>query len=133
MRAREYLSPPTIDHGVENSNEARPGRGGGFMATCDKGSVSREGKRQRGGSGAGVAFAAEYLDQSFQSAEDVQLALEIPVLGSISTIVTEADLNTRRRNRRGWVTFRKQINLLRNYILRPAWSRIDSALQKRGL
>lgn len=47
--------------------------------------------------GAGVAFAAEYLDQSFQSAEEVSHSLELPVLGSISPIVTPDDIAQRRQ------------------------------------
>lgn len=83
--------------------------------------------------GAGIAFIAEYLDQSFQSAEEVQGALELPVIGSISTIVTEDDLEARRRHRRGWVTFKNQLQLVRTYVIQPIWSRFDRALVRWGL
>lgn len=83
--------------------------------------------------GAGIAFLAEYLDQSFQNAEDLQVALELPVLGSISTIVTEHDLEIRQKRRRGWVTLRNQVDILKRYVLQPVWSRIDRSLQRRGL
>ena len=78
--------------------------------------------------GAGTAFVAEYLDQSFQSAEDVQAALELPVIGSISTIVTEEDIAKRRRNRKDWLFWKTQGRLIREYVLGPVWAQIDRAL-----
>ena len=86
--------------------------------------------------GAGVAFVAEYLDQSFQSSEELQTALETPVLGAISTIITEDDLEERRRRRKGWISF--QANLQRakaaaEWALRPAWGAVDRALVRWGL
>jgi hypothetical protein len=83
--------------------------------------------------GAGAAFLAEYLDQSFQSAEDVQTSLELPVIGSISTIVTEDDLEARRRHRKGWVTFKNQLHLVRTYVLNPIWARVDRVMVRWGL
>ena len=83
--------------------------------------------------GTASAFVAEYLDQSFQSADDVQAALELPVVGSISTIVTEADVAARHRKQKGWITFKNQLGLVRNYVLNPIWARIDRALVRRGL
>ena len=55
--------------------------------------------------GAGVAFLAEYMDQSFQSASDLQSALALPVLGTISRIVTEDDLAARRARLASWFSF----------------------------
>lgn len=83
--------------------------------------------------GVGVAFVAEYLDQSFQSAEDLQGALALPVIGSISTIVTEADLEARRRARRRWMVFQRQCELVKSHVLTPAWRRLDAALVRWGL
>ncbi|MBI4342616.1 MAG: hypothetical protein HY599_04560 [Candidatus Omnitrophica bacterium] len=83
--------------------------------------------------GAGVAFVAEYLDQSFQSAEEVQAALELPVIGTISTIITEADLEARRRRRKGWVTFQHQLQGFKTYVVQPVWSQVDRVLVRWGL
>lgn len=82
--------------------------------------------------GAGVAFAAEYLDQSFQSAEEVQVALAAPVLGSISTIVTEADIERRRQRIKAWVSVQRWKTTLEQGV-RPILSRIDQQLLKWGL
>lgn len=82
--------------------------------------------------GAGVAFAAEYLDQSFQSAEEVQAALELPVLGSISTIVTEADIERRRQRIKAWVSIQRWKTTLEQAV-RPILSRIDQQLLKWGV
>ena len=54
--------------------------------------------------GAGVAFLAEYMDQSFQSASELQSALSVPVLGTISRIVTEEDVAAQHQRMRGWFT-----------------------------
>ncbi|MBI3321332.1 MAG: hypothetical protein HYZ91_03585 [Candidatus Omnitrophica bacterium] len=83
--------------------------------------------------GACVAYAAEYLDESFQSSEEVQEALGLPVIGSISTIVTEGDLADRRKRVKGWVSSRRQWERLRIFVLEPLWSRIDQALVRWGL
>lgn len=83
--------------------------------------------------GAAVAFGAEYLDQSFQSAEELQAALELPVIGSISTIITEADLDARRKRRKGWVTFQSQLAVFKQYVLQPIWTQLDRMLVRWGL
>lgn len=83
--------------------------------------------------GVGVAFVAEYLDQSFQTAEDLQAALELPVIGSISTIVTEADLEAARRHRNGWMTFKNQLQLVKTYLIQPVWGWFDRAMVRWGL
>jgi LPS O-antigen subunit length determinant protein (WzzB/FepE family) len=56
--------------------------------------------------GAGLVFLVEYLDQSFQSAEELQVAMALPVLGSISTIVTEADLEEQREKMKHWLSIK---------------------------
>jgi len=83
--------------------------------------------------GAGLAFIVEYLDQSFQSADDLKAALELPVIGSISKIITEADIEIRNRKRRGWITFKNQLILFKRWLIDPLWARIDRALVKAGL
>ena len=83
--------------------------------------------------GIGVAFVAEYLDQSFQTAEDLQAALELPVIGSISTIVTEADLEARNRRRQGWVSWKVNLGRFKTYVVNPIWARVDQALLRWGL
>lgn len=82
--------------------------------------------------GACAAFAAEYLDQSFQSSEDVQAALALPVVGSISTIVTTGDVAARRKGLRAWMSGRAELERLRAY-WKPLQSRIDRALLRWGL
>ena len=66
--------------------------------------------------GVGTAFTAEYLDQSFQAAEDAQAVLGIPVLGSISTIVTEQDLANRRERMRSWLSVQERLAFLRERV-----------------
>ena len=83
--------------------------------------------------GTGVAFIAEYLDDSFQTAEDLQVALELPVLGSISTIVTEADVSARRRRQMSWVSYRDQWQRFKTYVVQPVVSRVDRLLLRLGL
>ena len=92
-----------------------------------------------GALGAGIfvgicaAFGAEYLYQSFQSAEDVQAALALPVIGSISTIVTQGDIEARHRRYRSWVSFKDQAKRLRARVLGPVWSFVDALLLRWGL
>ena len=83
--------------------------------------------------GAGAAFVAEYLDQSFQSAEDLQATVALPVLGSISTIVTEQDLEARRQRRQQWVSWKAQVTRLKTYVISPIWARVDRTLVRWGL
>ena len=83
--------------------------------------------------GTAVAFTAEYLDDSFQTAEDVQAALELPVIGAISTIVTEADVQERRRRQKSWVSYRDQWRRMKAHVFTPVWSRVDRLLVRWGL
>lgn len=80
-----------------------------------------------------AAFAMEYLDQSFQSSEDVQAALALPVIGSISTIVTPGDVAARRRQMKSWISARQQFNRLQTTIFRPVWAHVDRLLLRWGL
>ena len=70
--------------------------------------------------GMATVFVAEYLDQSFQSAEDLQLALALPVLGSISTIMTAQDLEKQRERLRHWMSVKNQLGFVGKRILQPA-------------
>lgn len=83
--------------------------------------------------GTTAAFGIEYLDNAFQSPEEVQAALSLPVLGSISTIITIGDLEARRRRRKGWVSVSNHLQNLRTFVLEPLWGRIDKALVRWGL
>lgn len=80
-----------------------------------------------------AAFAAEYFDQSFQSGEDLQTALALPVVGSISTIVTELDLRNRRERMKGWVSLQQQAERVHRRVLQPVWNRVDRWLVRWGL
>jgi uncharacterized protein involved in exopolysaccharide biosynthesis len=82
--------------------------------------------------GAGIAFLAEYLDQSFQNAEELQSVLEVPVLGSISTIVTEDDMVRRRQEMKTWVSPKGWRNRLSD-LSKPVTRRVDALLLKWGL
>lgn len=83
--------------------------------------------------GAGCAFVAEYLDQSFQSAEECQAALELPVIGSISTIVTEDDLELKRKQRKGWMSVKQKFQMAHTYVIKPVWAQVDRVLVRWGL
>jgi uncharacterized protein involved in exopolysaccharide biosynthesis len=83
--------------------------------------------------GMAAVVIAEYLDRSLQNDEEAEQVLGVPVLGSISTIVTEADLQARRERRKRWLSWREYAEHLKTYVLRPAWSRIDRALVRWGL
>ena len=87
------------------------------------------------GVGVGICavFTAEYLDQSFQTAEEVQAALALPVIGSISTIVTEGDLSIRRKRYKSWMSYGDQLERVKARVIRPVWARIDQALVRWGL
>ncbi len=76
---------------------------------------------------------AEYLDQSLQSSEEAAEFLELPVLGAISTIVTPADLEERRRRRQQWTSWRDLSGRFKHGILQPVWSRLDRTLVRWGL
>ena len=90
--------------------------------------------------GAGAAFVAEYLDQSFQSSEELQAALGLPVVGTISTIVTADDLLARRQRRKDWVSWgiwKARMAKLHTSVISPRWnwlaSRLDRALLRWNL
>ena len=80
-----------------------------------------------------AAFGAEFLDQSFQTSEDLQAAVALPVIGSISRIVTAQDIEARNRQMRGWVSLQQQARRLRARVVQPVWVRIDRAIGRWGL
>jgi len=82
--------------------------------------------------GAAAVFMAEYLDQSFQSSEELQAALAVPMLGSISTILTEQDLEDRRQRRKSWVSIQEWRARLKQYA-HPLVRWGDRLLLKWGL
>lgn len=83
--------------------------------------------------GTTAAFASEYLDDSFQTAADIEAVLAVPVLGSVSTIVTPEDIAARRRRMRGWVSVEQQANRLHARVLAPVLTRVDRVLGRFGL
>ncbi|MGH8246592.1 MAG: GNVR domain-containing protein [Gammaproteobacteria bacterium] len=83
--------------------------------------------------GACLAFAAEYFDQSIQSDEDVHAVLGLPVIGSIFTIITPADIEARRKWLETWMSGRAELERLNTYVWKPIWSRVDRWLLRWGL
>ena len=80
-----------------------------------------------------AVMAAEYLDQSVQSSDEVAELLGVPVLGAISAIVTQGDLKARHQRRKQWTSLRKVLERLKASIVGPVWTRIDKALVHWGL
>ncbi len=83
--------------------------------------------------GTTAVFAGEYLDDSFVTADDLQAVLGVPVLGSISTILTTDDVAAKRRRMRGWVSPETQLKRVNRRLLHPAWQRLDHVLSRWGL
>lgn len=83
--------------------------------------------------GTAAAFGAEYLDQSFQSAEDVQAALSLPVVGSISTIVTTGDVQARQERMKRWLALTAPAAQVKARVLDPVLARVDKTLLRWGL
>lgn len=82
--------------------------------------------------GAATVVAAEYLDQAVQNADEVMELLEVPVLGSIATIVTEGDL-AERKHRRSPAGMRQHGDRLKAQVANPVWARVDRLLVRWGL
>jgi uncharacterized protein involved in exopolysaccharide biosynthesis len=83
--------------------------------------------------GVGAVVLAEYFDQSIQTAEEAAELLGAPTLGTISTILTAADVAARRQRRKSWFSFKDQLGRLKTYVVNPVWSRVDQALLRWGL
>ena len=82
--------------------------------------------------GVGAVIVAEYLDQAIQTPEEIMDLLEVPVLGSIATIVTEGDL-TERKRRRSAAGLKEHSGWLRATLVDPVWRRVDQWLVRWGL
>ncbi len=52
------------------------------------------------GVGYGCIFLAEMVDQSFKNINDAKVELELPILGSITSIITEKEFNKRKQGAR---------------------------------
>lgn len=53
--------------------------------------------------GVGIVFAGEFMDQSFLDVEDVKHSLKLPVLGAISRIVTQEQIDKERQRKRTFI------------------------------
>ncbi len=86
--------------------------------------------------GIGLVLLVEYLDQAIQSTEEAAEFLQLPVLGSIPTILTEDDL-TAQRQKRTWKFFKDKsktvFSRLKTRVADPVISRFDQALLRIGL
>jgi uncharacterized protein involved in exopolysaccharide biosynthesis len=78
--------------------------------------------------GAGVAFVAEYLDQSFQTGEELQGEMAVPVLGTISTILTEEDLAQRRGRWKQWLSPKHLLGTALTYLVDQFGRQVDALL-----
>jgi uncharacterized protein involved in exopolysaccharide biosynthesis len=63
------------------------------------------------GSGVGIVFAREFLDQSFLDIEDAKHNLELPVLGAISRITTQEELVRQKKATIGWITLGTSLSI----------------------
>ncbi len=83
--------------------------------------------------GIGGVLLVEYMDQTIQTADEMAALLSVPVLGSISTILTEKDVDEQRRKRKEWWSYKEYTQRLRMHVWQPAWSKVDRLLVKWGL
>lgn len=88
-----------------------------------------------GGIAVGIlsVMIAEYLDQSIQNAEEATDVLELPVLGMISTILTEDDVRARTARRKHWASPTTWWDQLKVNVAQPVWQRVDQVLLRLGL
>ena len=83
--------------------------------------------------GIALVVLMEYLDQTVQSADEMAELLAVPVLGSISTILTEADIEEQKRRRKEMWSYREHVARLRTQFWQPIWTWVDRVLVKWGL
>ena len=83
--------------------------------------------------GLGAVVTAEYLDQSIQTAEEAVELLGVPALGSISTIVTAKDLESKQRRQKSWFSFTDQRQRFKKHVTAPLWALVDRLLLRWGL
>ncbi len=88
------------------------------------------------GLGVGAVILAEYFDQAIQTADEASEFLEVPVLGSIPTIITETDLQ-KRRQRRSWTNVKSHskglFQRIKTRLPQPITTRVDQTLLRWGL
>jgi hypothetical protein len=53
--------------------------------------------------GVGFVFAKEFMDQSFLDIEDAKQSLELPVLGAISRITTQEEIDKERLKKKTYI------------------------------
>jgi len=54
-------------------------------------------------SGTGLVFGREFLDHSFLDIEDAKLCLELPVLGAISRLTTQEEIDKDKYKKKKWI------------------------------
>ncbi|RKY31575.1 MAG: hypothetical protein DRP74_04530 [Candidatus Omnitrophota bacterium] len=54
-------------------------------------------------SGTGLVFGREFLDHSFVDIEDAKENLQLPVLGAISRVTTQEEINNEKQTRKRWI------------------------------
>ena len=86
--------------------------------------------------GISTVILAEYFDSAIQTADEAAEFLDIPVLGSIPTIMTDTDVE-QRRQRRSWTSLKRHskgyLNRLKTKVSGPVWTRMDQVLLRLGL
>lgn len=55
-------------------------------------------------SGTGLVFGKEFLEDSFLDIDDAKAKLELPILGAISRITTQEQINKERHRKKKWIT-----------------------------
>jgi len=55
-------------------------------------------------SGAGLVFGKEFIDQSFLDIEDAKQKLDLPILGAISRLTTQEEIDKEKYRKRKWIT-----------------------------
>jgi uncharacterized protein involved in exopolysaccharide biosynthesis len=53
--------------------------------------------------GTGLVFGREFLDQSIIDIEDAKLSLDLPILGAISRLTTQEEIDKEKYNKRKWI------------------------------
>jgi uncharacterized protein involved in exopolysaccharide biosynthesis len=53
--------------------------------------------------GTGMVFGREFLDQSFIDIEDAKLSLDLPILGAISRLTTQEEIDKEKYNKKKWI------------------------------
>lgn len=83
--------------------------------------------------GLGFVFGVEYFDDSFVTVADLQETLSLPVLGTISKIVTQEDIEQRNDQLRQWVSGPGLARAFGEHFVRPVKERVDLVLKRWGM